>query len=165
MNRTHEFTGLAEFALHLAERQVAVRAAAHRGLKRAALLVEREAKAEIGHYQDATGPFPAWAPLAQSTEASKAAKGYPEGAPLLATGEMRENISHEIDGNEAAIGSPDEKMVYHEFGTSKMPPRPVFGPAVFRNQERIQRILGAALVSGLIDGEVNEGGGDYFLGN
>jgi HK97 gp10 family phage protein len=156
---------LTEFVLHLAAIEVAVKVQAHKGLERAALLVEKTAKAEIGHYQDAVGPFPAWAELAESTEAQKARMGYRAGAPLEASGAMRDDISHEIDGDEAAIGSPDDTMVYHEFGTSKMPPRPVLGPAVYRNKEKIQKILGQALVAGLMGGEVLEGGGDYFLGN
>lgn len=163
--RTREFNGLADFALHLAAIEVAVKVQTHRALERASRLVENTAKDEIGHYQNAVGPFAEWAPLADSTEEQKASMGYPPNAPLEASGEMRDNISHEIHGNESAIGSPDERMVYHEFGTSKMPPRPVLGPALYRNKDRIQKILGAALVSGLIGGEVVVGGGDYFLGN
>jgi HK97 gp10 family phage protein len=65
---------------------------------------------------------------------------------------MRESISHQVSGLEAALGSTDPKMVYHEFGTSKMPPRPVFGPAAFRNKEKIKTIIGEAVVTGLIGG-------------
>jgi hypothetical protein len=43
-------------------------------------------------------------------------------------------------------------MFYHEFGTLKMPARPVLGPAVLRNKEYIRRVLGAATVGGLIGG-------------
>lgn len=162
--RAKEFSSIAEFALHIAAIDLAVQLAAHKALERAAKLVEKAAKDEIGHYQDAVGPFPAWAPLAESTEASKAAHGYPSGAPLLATGKMRDNITHAIEGNDAVIGSPDERAVFHEFGTSKMPPRPVFGPAVFSNKNRIQSIMGKAVVEGIIGGEIAPGGGSYFLG-
>lgn len=148
-----EFASLGDFAAHLVAMQVAVKAAEHQGLKKAAVLIERTAKAEIGHYQDAAGPFPAWAQLADSTEAQKASKGYSAGAPLLASGQMRDNISHQVRGNEAVIGSPDEKAVYHEFGTSKMPPRPVFGPAAFSNKKPIQQIIGEAVVLGIIGGK------------
>ncbi len=161
---TKEFSGFGEFARHLATIDAAVQVAEHQGLKKVAQLIEDTAKAEIGHYQSAVGPFPAWAPLAESTEAQKAAKGYPPGAPLLATGEMRDNISHQVDGDEAVIGSPDDRMVYHEFGTSKMPPRPVLGPAVFSNKAKIEKIIGQAVVTGLLGGEVMSDGGGYFLG-
>lgn len=153
-----------DFALHMAAAEVAWRGAKHRALEKASRVIEDAAKAEIGHYQPQVGPFPAWAPLAESTEQHKAAMGYPAGAPLLATGDMRENISHQVEGNEAAVGSPDDRAVYHEFGTSRMPPRPIFGPAVFRNEERIQRILGGAIVEGVLHGEIAAGGGEYLLG-
>ena len=164
MPRTIEFNSLGDFARHLIGVEVAVKAAEHKGLKKAAVLIENAAKAEIGHYQGAAGPFPAWAPLADPTEASKARKGYPAGAPLLASGDMRDNISHQVSGHEAVIGSPDDKAFYHEFGTSKMPPRPIFGPAVFSNKAKIQRIIGAAVVSGIIGGEIVAGGHEYFFG-
>ena len=135
-----------------------------RALKKAALLIEKEAKGEIGHYQPEVGPFPAWAPLADSTEASKAAKGYPAGAPLLASGAMRRDIGHVIEGHEAVIGSPDEKAVFHEFGTSKMPPRPVFGPAVYKNLDKLHALMGAEVVAGIIDGKPASGGDTYFIG-
>jgi hypothetical protein len=38
-------------------------------------------------------------------------------------------------------------MVFHEFGTSKMPPRPVLGPAAFRNKLAIQRLVGEAALA------------------
>jgi len=106
--------------------------------------VEKRAKDSIGHYQSAGGGFPAWSPLRPSTEARKAALGYPADAPLLATGEMRDSISHTVVrrmlGASVVVGSSDQKMVYHEFGTSKMPPRPVLGPAMFHAKEDIERI-------------------------
>jgi phage gpG-like protein len=136
--------------LEVAEAQVVVM---HSGLKQAALIVEAAAKEQIGHYQPAAGPFPAWAPLKPATEERKARMGYPLNAPLLATGEMRDSITHEVHEAEAVIGSTDPKMVYHELGTSKIPPRPVMGPAVYRNRERIKAVIGAAFVSGLLRGK------------
>jgi len=151
--------------VHIASAQLAMMRAEHHALEKGALLIEREAKREIGAYQQAVGPFPAWAPLADSTEASKAAKGYPADAPLLATGEMRDNIGHEIHGSDAVIGSPDDRAVYHEFGTDKMPPRPVFGPAVYKNLEKLHFIIGTEVVKGIMDGKAVSGGADYFLGS
>lgn len=98
-------------------------------------IVEARAKDMIGHYQPGSGQFVQWAQLAESTEAQKAAKGYPQNAPLEATGEMRDSISHRVEagllGAKIVVGTNDEKMAYHEFGTEKMPPRPVLGPAMF----------------------------------
>jgi phage gpG-like protein len=147
-----EFKSLGSLALHMASQEVALLASLHAGLEKCAVKVETTAKDEIGHYQAGIGPFPAWADLADSTEEQKAKKGYPSDAPLLATGEMQNSITHTTHLLEAVIGSTDKKMVYHEFGTLKMPPRPVMGPAVLRNREYIRRVLGAATVAGLIGG-------------
>jgi HK97 gp10 family phage protein len=149
-----DFNSLGSLALHLAAREVALLESLHHGLEECAKRVEGTAKAEIGHYQAGIGPFAAWADLAESTEAHKAKMGYPADAPLEATGEMRDSITHTTSTLEAVIGSNDPKMVYHEFGTLKMPARPVMGPAVLRNKEYIRRTLGAATVSGLIGGSL-----------
>lgn len=149
-----EFDSLAQFAEHLAAVSVAVVVAEQRALEKVAQLVENTAKDEIGHYQEAAGPFPAWDDLADSTEAEKARLGYPVDAPLLRTGDLRDSIQHEVSGADAVIGSKSDVMEWQEFGTSRIPARPVIGPAAFRNKEKIQRIIGAAAVEGLTGGEV-----------
>lgn len=148
------FNSLAEFASHLVVLETSEAIALHKGLDHVAKLIEKTAKSEIGHYQDAVGPFPAWADLADSTEAEKSRLGYPVDAPLLRTGELRESITHETHGFVAIIGSKSKIMEYQEFGTKNIPPRPVIGPAAVRNQENIQKIVGAAAVSGLVGGEL-----------
>jgi HK97 gp10 family phage protein len=145
---TRHFESLGAFAVHLLALQIEVAEALHHGLEKVATKIEKTAKAEIGHYQDAVGAFPAWAELADSTEERKAQMGYPAGAPLLATGEMKDSIGHEVEGLEAVIGSTDDKMVWHEFGTSKMPPRPVMGPAAIHNKANIEKLVGAGLIGG-----------------
>ena len=149
-----EFNGFFEFAAHLIASDIAVIESLNRGLKIFAASVEKTAKDEIGFYQDAVGPFPAWAELAESTETEKARLGYPLEAPLLRTGDMKDSISHEVGMLEAVVGSTDDKMVYHEFGTSRMPPRPVLGPALYHNRAKIEKILGAAVVTGLIGQDI-----------
>ncbi|MEB0133574.1 HK97-gp10 family putative phage morphogenesis protein [Pseudomonas sp. CCI2.4] len=147
-----EFHSLQSLALHMATAAVAEIAALEHGLEKCAKKIEETAKAEIGHYQSAAGPFAAWADLADSTEERKSKMGYPADAPLEATGQMRDSISHKVHGLEAVIGSTDQKMVYHEFGTPKMPARPVMGPAIFTNKEYIRRTIGHAAISGIIGG-------------
>ncbi|QBJ80512.1 hypothetical protein [Aquitalea sp. USM4] len=148
-----EFKSLGELALHLASLQAQQVIELQHGLEVCAKKIEKTAKEEIGHYQSAVGPFPEWAELAESTEFDKASHGYPVDAPLLRTGEMRDSIGHEVHGLEAIIGAKDPKMVYHEFGTSKIPPRPVMGPALFRNKDFILRTIGKAAVTGLVGGQ------------
>jgi HK97 gp10 family phage protein len=147
-----EFESVALFAEHLLTLEVAIEATTHRALEKAARVVEKDAKGQIGTYQDAVGPFQDWALLADSTEAEKARLGYPADAPLLRDGTLRDSIEHEVEGNEAVIGSKSDVAEYQEFGTKTIPPRPFMGPAVFKNKEKIQRILGEALVEGLIGG-------------
>lgn len=149
-----EFKSLGALALHLASQEVKLLVCLHEGLEKCAKQVEKTAKDEIGHYQAGIGPFAAWEALADATEASKSLAGYPMDAPLLASGDMQNSITHTTHALEAVIGSTDEKMVYHEFGTPKMPARPVMGPAILRNKEYIRRVLGAATVTGIIGGSV-----------
>lgn len=147
-----EFGDVATFAAHLLTLNVAVEKTVQNGLEKAAKIIERDAKSQIGHYQPEVGQFQDWAPLADSTEAEKARLGYPADAPLLREGDLRESIEHEVQGHEAVVGSKSEIAEYQEFGTNTIPPRPFIGPAAFKNKEAIHHILGASLVEGLIGG-------------
>lgn len=148
-----EFSDISQFVTHLAALEVSVARAEHRALERVSKIIEADAKSQIGHYQDAVGGFPAWAELADSTEAEKAKLGYPVDAPLLREGDLRESITHEVGHGDAVIGSKSSIAEYHEFGTETIPPRPFIGPAAFKSKDKIERILGQAIVEGLIGGE------------
>lgn len=148
-----EFKTLGDLAVHMATLPTQHAHALQVGLEKCVALLEKTAREEIGKYQPGVGPFDAWATLADSTEQDKAAHGYPVDAPLLRTEEMRDSFEHEVDGLEAVAGSKDPKIVYHEFGTPKMPPRPVFGPAWYRNKDYVLKLLGKHAVSGLIGGD------------
>jgi phage gpG-like protein len=138
-----------EFSEYLLDLVVTESLALNSGLKVVAEKIEKTAKSEIGHYQKSYAKFPAWAHLSESTIAEKESLGYsPPDNPLLRTGEMRDSISNTVEGLEATIGSNDQKMVWHEFGTSKMAMRPVLGPAAFRNRNFIVKTIGYAVVSG-----------------
>lgn len=147
-----DFNSLGELAFHLAKVATAEYIEMHEGLERCAKAIEKTAKAELGHYQDAVGPFQDWAELAESTKADRVRHGFTENDPGKRSGQMQSSITHEVDGLEAVIGSADQNLVYFEFGTSKQPPRPVLGPAVIHNKEKIIRIIGKAAVSGLVGG-------------
>lgn len=159
--KTREFQDMSSMLMHFVQLEASLRTAEKRGLERCAQLVEKTAKDEIGYYQPEVGSFPAWAQLADSTEKQKEAMGAPLGAPLLRTGELYASIQHETTDKEAVIGSTDPVMEFHEFGTSKMSPRPVMGPALFVNRKKIQKILGAAILEGVLGGQVVDAGG-YF---
>jgi phage gpG-like protein len=139
--------GFATFLTHCAEKGKQ----SHLGLELCAQIVEASAKEEIGEYQGEVGAFPAWAPLVESTVEEKERLGYaPPDNPLWRTGELKESISHEVENDEAVIGSDSEIMVYHEFGTSKMAMRPVLGPALAKNLEVIGAILGKFTTGGFV---------------
>ncbi len=148
-----EFSSIAQFAEHLLLASAKEVLALHAGLEKCAQLIENTAKAEIGTYQQATGPFQDWAELADATKEDRMQQGYTENDPLLRSGELRDSIQHETGGLEAVIGSTSPIMAYQEFGTGTIPPRPVLGPASFKNKRKIQGILGASMVSGLFNGK------------
>lgn len=148
-----DFKDLSSLALFVAGIHKHEEEALQKALEKCAARIEKTAKAEIGHYQPAVGRFPGWAALADSTEADKARKGFQPDAPLERTGQFRDSITHEIHGLEAIIGSKDERAPWFEFGTPKMPPRQVFGPALERNRGFINKIIGKYAVSAFSGGD------------
>ena len=161
-----EFNSFGAFAGHLLEIQLAEAFAMHEGLKAVGEHVEAVAKWEIGFYQEAVGPFPAWEPLADSTEAEKARLGYQPDAPLLRDGDLRDSYGNEVEVLDAIIGSTSDIAVYQEIGTPTIPPRPVLGPAALHSQEFIEATIGAAAVSGIIGSDrIHKGlGYDFDVG-
>lgn len=147
-----EFGSLAAFASHLITLQASVALEAHRGLKEVAEAITKTAKGEIGSYQQAIGPFPAWAQLSNATVDDRVAKGYTPDDPLLRDGRMRDSISNEVSGHEAVVGSDSNIAIYQELGTDKIPPRPFLGPAVIHNHDLIRKIMGKALARGVLGG-------------
>ncbi|HHA1936229.1 TPA: hypothetical protein ACOEP6_004741 [Enterobacter ludwigii] len=118
------------------------------GLEVVARTIEEEAKEEIGVYQPAVGPFDAWAPLAESTKADRVRQGYSEDDPLLRSGELRDSISHRVMGLAAVVGSTDDKAVWQEYGTDRIPPRPFIGPAYVKSFHKITEMVGFAVMKG-----------------
>lgn len=137
-------------AARLVEAEIAVRVAAHTSLERVAEAVERTAKSEFGIYQSAVGSFKAWSKLADATKAERVRLGFTENDPLLRTGDLRDSVGHEVEGMDAAIGSTSDVMVYQELGTSRIPPRPVLGPALQRNKDLILAELAGAVTSAIL---------------
>ena len=148
------FESLGHFAEHLLKSAIAEEMEMHKGLERCAKLIEKTAKAEIGVYQPEVGPFQDWAELAGSTKEDRTRLGYTDDEPLLRSGELRDSITHETAGLEAVIGSTSPVMAYMEFGTLNAPPRPVMGPAAFRNKEKIRKIVGVSAISGMTKGSL-----------
>lgn len=161
-----EFGSVLEFAEHLIKLEAGLKVIEHKALGAALTILEKDMRGQIGEYQDAVGPYPAWAALADSTEAEKEAMGYPLNAPLERKGDLLRSFTHDQHGDEGIVGSTDPVMEYHEFGTDRMPPRPVVGPALERSREPIEHLLGHALVEAIVGGTLLAGASDaaHYLG-
>lgn len=151
-----DFGSFGEFAETLAGIAVAQETLVRRTVSHCAKLVEQEAKAEIGHYQEQIGQFVGWDDLADATKADRVRQGFPEDEPLLRTGEMRDSIGTALsaDGMEAQIGSDDDKAVWQELGTQHIPPRSFLGGAMARKEEKIVAALGHAVATALVGEKV-----------
>jgi hypothetical protein len=159
-----EFGTLADLAAHLAKETVGGLTHTRDGIAAAAQLLEREAKAEFGHYQPAAGPFASWPELADATKADRVAQGYTENDPLLRDGTLRDSIKREVEDWEAIVGSEDPVMLYQELGTERIPPRPVLGTALWLNIDKVQKLVGFAAVSGFVGGDRIDPSVGYDLG-
>lgn len=148
-----DFKDIGAFVKHLQTLRAKVAVAEHSGLERGAKMIEKEAKDSIGHYQNASGPFPAWTPLSSATLEGfhhplagyipgKEQLGYaPPDNPLLREGGLRESYTHHVDGHEAVVGSNEENAVWQEMGTPNalypIPPRSILGGAAVRKAEAV----------------------------
>jgi hypothetical protein len=87
-----------------------------------------------------------WAPLADSTIASKSAAGFAVPYPLLRTGELRDSIDFAVNPFAfemfVVVGSTDPVAVWHTHGTSRMPPRPFLAPAMLHTLPFAEEIFG-----------------------
>lgn len=140
---------IGDFLMFLEGAHRAMAGAAEGAMERACQVVEHEAREEIGSYQGAAAPFPAWAELADSTKADRVRQGFPENDPLLRTGEMRDSIGHSVVATgvgtvEGTVGSTSQIAVYQELGTDRIPPRSFLGGALMREEAVVVKILGDA---------------------
>lgn len=105
----------------------------------------------IGH------ELPQWRPLAASTIAQKERLGFTGHVsatdPLLRTGGMRDSIVSEVSGHEVVVGSDDQKAVWQELGTSRIPPRPFLALAMSNATEYAGEVFGEAALAMLIPPE------------
>jgi HK97 gp10 family phage protein len=149
-----QIEGLNNFAGVLMAMPAAIRASNRRALNAAAKIIKTDARAQIGEYQEAVGNYPAWEQLADSTEDEKARLGAPADAPLERFGDLKKSFrSTLVSSEEVIIGSTDPVMTYHELGTSKMPPRPVLGPALLKHIEEIRKLVGYSTLEAFVVGQ------------
>jgi phage gpG-like protein len=150
-----EFHSLGEAARHLVALNIDRQTGA---MDEAAKLVQVEAKSLIGTYPGDEPPFAAWPELADSTKEDRVHQGYTENDPLLRSGDMRESIERIATTDMAVVGSAEDKALYQELGTAKIPPRSFLGMAAMRKGEEVADIIGEGVVAAIVGGP---GGGAF----
>jgi phage gpG-like protein len=124
------------FVAHLKVLEHDTKEVEHAIIARACEMVCAEAKRVIGE------GYPEWPALAPETLAHKMGKG-----PLLESGELRASIEWNAEGNEGYVGTNNEKGLWHELGTSKIPPRPFLMGAAIRMEPLIHAMAARAVVA------------------
>jgi hypothetical protein len=139
-----EFT-LLSFAAHLDMMASRINDLDRGIVEKACELVCNEAKRVIG-----VG-YPDWPPLKPETLARKFYN-----TPLLETGAMRDSIGWTVssDGREGCVGSDDVKALWHELGTSRIPPRSFLREAAQRMEPKIHKLAARAVVAYLVTGDL-----------
>lgn len=162
-----EFDSFGGFARFLMRAGMEAHKANEKGLKTAADIIQKEAKAEIAHYQEAAGPFQAWPDLADSTVTEKMRLGYAsedDHKPLLRTGELRDSIEVRVRHDEGAVGSDDPIAVYQELGTPNaahpIPARSFLGGAAFRKSEEAAKAYATTVVGAIVGRLIDRSGGE-----
>jgi phage gpG-like protein len=103
---------------------------------RACQMVAAEAKRVIGEgYDD-------WAPLQPETLARKMMA-----TPLLETGKLRASIEWNSEGSIGHVGSNNDKAVWHELGTSRIPPRSFLVGAAVHMEDKIHKMAARAVMA------------------
>ena len=76
------------------------------------------------------------------------AEGYAKAKAPVDTGRLRNSITHEVDGQDAYIGSNVEYAPYVELGTSTQKARPFLKPAATEHSRTYKGILEAEYKNG-----------------
>ncbi len=100
--------------------------------------IGRSVRREFARIFSDQGGTVRWAPLAPSTVSDRVRKGFPGRRPILIRtgGYMRswvqagdsdhiEDFERTVNGWNLKVGSRDYRAIWHEFGTARMPARPV----------------------------------------
>lgn len=150
-----EFT-IPGFVQHLAVIAVEVVHAEREAIDKALEIVQTEARDSLGTYQPQSGPFAAWAPLAEATKEDRVRQGFPEDEPEKRTGALGESIERTVfpSGREGETGSDSPVMEWQELGTSKMPPRSIMGGAAARKADEVAEVIGGRVYAALVGSSV-----------
>ncbi len=118
-------------AMRMAVVESELRLAHEASVAQACALLAEQCRLVIGTYTYG------WPPLQPTTIARKATGD----SPLFETGELRASIEWNADEHQGYVGSDNPKMVWHEWGTSRVPPRPVLGPSIEAARPAVEKVL------------------------
>jgi phage gpG-like protein len=133
MTQTFSLLG---FVAHLATVERDMKEAEHAAVARACELICAEAKRVIGEGYDF------WPALKPETLARKMMN-----TPLLETGELRASIEWNAEGNLGHVGSNNDKAIWHELGTVKIPPRSFLAGAAMAMEDKIHKMFARAVLA------------------
>lgn len=166
--RVIEFPSLGAFCEALERGAAGAHGVRADALLSGAKVIQAEARAILGHYQDAVGPFPAWEPLAPVTQTDRAEAGYTPNDPLRVTGALAANIEVSADANEAAVGVPHVPVgdgtpgneardigvvaIVQEFGSGWVPERSFLGRAAYVARDRAAKVVVDIILAELLGG-------------
>jgi phage gpG-like protein len=105
-------------------------------VRKACQLVYDEARRVIGEGYDF------WPALAPATLAHKMLN-----TPLLESGELRASIEWQAHGLEGSVGSNNDRAVWHELGTARIPARSFLAGAAQRMGPQIEKMAGRAVMA------------------
>jgi len=158
------FSSLGQFALYLAtQAKKGYENEIGKALDQIGAAIKHQVEQDIGQYQPGIDQYPAWAPLKPSTLETKARYNWGKGGnpdtPLYATGAFASDIGFSTNKKQLAvtIGSNKDYILYTEFGTRNMAPRPVFGPAALKVLPKFVPLIGKYAAAGISGITVNAG--------
>jgi hypothetical protein len=123
-------------------------------LRETSIVVLEEINRSVGYYQPASGPFEAWAQLADITKSNREAAGFPPNEPELVTGTLRNSYRGNYDDRSVCVGSDDPIAAEQEFGTVKMPARSIVGGALVRRLPEIVNMMASYLAQEVTSREI-----------
>ena len=145
---TQFFSSPLAFAAHLVVVERNMRAVEPAIVAKATQMVWEEARRVLGTegYN-----WPALSPNTKKTQPGM----------LLETGELRDSIEWTAHGLHGEVGSNNDKALWHELGTSRIPPRPFLAGAAAAMGPEIQKmaaraVMAVALGKGLHSSEMME---------
>ena len=146
------FNSFMDFALHLGMITESNSIKTRESLEVYTEFLKKKIKDRFGNYmREEAGQFEQWKELAASTKSDRVSKGYTPNDPLLRSGKIRDSVESEVKSyigkHVAVVASKDQIMVWQELGTSRIPPRSVFGAEAYLNKDKIAEFVALSTIN------------------